>query len=189
MPMSRLAKALLPALPLVLVAAVPEIAGGPSYTADDKLVVPENYREWVFLSAGIDMNYSDTPGMTDGNMFDNVFVAPEAWQEFKRTGHWPDKTVFAREDRAGTTKGSINKHGLFQTEELKGLEFHVRDEQRFKGGWGFFIADSKSTATFVPYDRSCYGCHTTNGSVDSTFTQFYPIAKSIAVAAGTFRSE
>jgi hypothetical protein len=175
---------------LLLLAAAPATdAGGPHYTEDGKLVLPPDYREWVFLSAGLDMNYSDGPPMADEHMFDNVFVEAAIWHAFQRTGHWPDKTVFAREDRGGTGKGSINKNGQFQNDDLMGVEFHVHDEQRFKGGWGFFFSDGSSPAQFVPYDRDCYACHQAHGAVDSTFTQFYPTAKPVAVKAGTFREE
>ena len=49
---------------------------GPSYTTDGKLKYPVNYREWVFLSSGIDMSYSDRA--TGRSMFDNVFAEPSA---------------------------------------------------------------------------------------------------------------
>ena len=39
----------------------------------------------------------------------------------------------------------------------------------------------------IPYEAEYYACHKANGAVDTTFTQFYPIAKPIAVKAGTFR--
>src|SRR5215472_12893055 len=66
----------------------------PQYTSDGQLKMPENYREWVYLSTGIDMSYSPAAqtGM-DHHMFDNVFANPEAYATFKRTGTWPDKTM------------------------------------------------------------------------------------------------
>ena len=39
------------------VAAKP-VADGPQYTADGQIKFPANYREWVFLSSGLDMSYS-----------------------------------------------------------------------------------------------------------------------------------
>jgi hypothetical protein len=181
----RLALALVPAL--MLAAAPATDAGGPHYTADGKLVLPPDWREWVFLSASLDMNYVDGPPMPDAHMFDNVFVEAAAWHEFQRTGHWPDKTVFVKEDRGGTSKGSINKYGQFQNDDLMGVEFHVHDEGRFKGGWGFFFSDGAAPAELVPSDQACYACHEAHGAVDTTFTQFYPTAKPIAVRIGTFR--
>ena len=34
----------------------------PVYTADGKLMLPTNYREWVFLTSGLGMNYSTGAG-------------------------------------------------------------------------------------------------------------------------------
>ena len=79
------------------------------------------------------MSYTEAPAMPDASMFDNVFVDPAAWAAFKTSGHWPDKTVFVMENRGAHSKGSINKRGHYQTTELMGLEFHVRDDSRFKG--------------------------------------------------------
>jgi hypothetical protein len=159
---------------------------GPRYTAAGALDVPNDYREWVFLSSGLDMSYADKPGTMDQSLFDNVFVNPDAWVRFKQTGHWPDKTIFVMETRVASTKGSINKAGHFQTEERVGIEMHVRDAARFKGGWGFFATDGAQPAELLPETATCYGCHQTHGAVDTTFTQFYPTAKPIAVHAGTF---
>jgi hypothetical protein len=158
------------------------------YTAAGALVVPA-YRDWVFMSSGIDMSYTEKPAMEGESMFDNVFVDPKSWASFKQTGHWPDKTIFALEIRGAKNKGSINKLGHFQTEELMGLEFHVRDETRFKGGWGFFALTDDGTASLMPGSAPCYSCHLAHGAVDTTFTQFYPLAKPIAEKAGTFHSD
>ena len=157
----------------------------PSYTAAGDLTVPGDYREWVYMSSGIDMSYSKGPPMQGASMFDNVFVNPAAWQSFKLTGHWPDKTMFAMEARGAASHGSINRNGQFQTTELMGVEFHVRDDARFKGGWAFFVQDAGRTK-LVPTTADCYSCHAAHGAVDTTFTQFYPTAKTIALKAGTF---
>ncbi len=158
------------------------------YTPGGALKMPAEYREWVYLSSGLDMSYSDGPGMAE-HMFDNVFVDPDSWAAFKKTGHWPDKTIFAMETRGASTKGSINKQGHFQTGVLMGLEFHVRDESHFKGGWGFFAQDGAGPAALLPQSAPCYACHLAHGAVDTTFTQFYPTAKAIAVKAGTFQDQ
>ncbi len=171
---------------LLLLTAATNGSGDVRYTDSGALVVPA-YRDWVFMSSGIDMSYTEKPAMDNASVFDNVFVDPASWASFKQTGHWPDKTIFALEIRGAQNQGSINKLGHFQTEELMGLEFHVRDESRFKGGWGFFAAaDDGKTATLLPSSAPCYACHQAHGAVDTTFTQFYPTAKPIAEKAGNF---
>ena len=118
MTMSRWASCLAPLL--LLLAGASGDTEGPRYTADGLLVPPVNYREWVYLSSGLDMSYSDGAPMAGHSMFDNVFIDPAAWAAFKRTGHWPDRTIFVMEVRGAASKGSINKQGHYQTEELMG---------------------------------------------------------------------
>lgn len=149
------------------------------YTDSGALLVPA-YREWVFMSSGIDMSYTDKAVSNGASVFDNVFVDPASWASFKQTGRWPDKAVFALENRGARSKGSINRLGHFQTEKLMGLEFHVRDEARFKGRWAFFASNGDGTASLVPATASCYSCHLAHGTLQTTFTQFYPTAEAIA---------
>jgi hypothetical protein len=174
---------------LLMLTAASDGSFGPSYTSEGALAPPAEYREWVFLSSGLDMSYTEDPAMQGHSMFDNVFVDPTSWALFKRSGHWPDKTIFAMENRGASTKGSINKKGHYQTGDLMGVEFHVRDASRFKGGWGFFVSNGTVPATLLPGSAPCYACHQAHGAVDTTFTQFYPTAKPIAMKAGTYREE
>lgn len=171
---------------LALLSGAGNQESGPHYASDGSLILPTDYREWVFLSSGIDMSYSDTPSPPDKSQFDNVFVDPAAWAAFKTSGHWPDKTVFVMENRRADSKASINKQGHYQTTDLFGLEFHVRDASRFKGGWAFFASDGASAASLIPSEAVCYGCHQAHGALDTTFTQFYPTAKILAIKAHTY---
>ena len=157
----------------------------PTYTADGKLVFPANYREWIYLSSGIDMSYFQSRTAMDHSMFDTVFVNPEAYKSFLQTGTWPDKTMLVLEVRKAGTNASINKSGHFQTTELMGREVHVKDEVRFPGKWAFFGFDDKDTAKMVPKEAACYSCHEQHAAVDTTFVQFYPTLIDIAKQKGT----
>jgi hypothetical protein len=171
---------------LLLLMAASDQDGGPHYTSDGALIMPSDYREWVYLSTGLDMSYSDAPSNLGHSIFDNTFVDRISWQGFKVTGHWPDQTMLVLENRRATTVGSINKRGQYQTEDRMGVEVHVRDEKRFKGGWGFFVFRDDGPAQQVPYSADCYSCHLQHGALDTTFAQFYPTVKAIAQKAGTF---
>ncbi|WCT74506.1 cytochrome P460 family protein [Sphingomonas naphthae] len=92
--------------------------GTPAYTKGGRLIVPADYREWVFLSSGIDTSYTERPV----HQFDNVFAPRDAYRAFLKTGVWPDKTVLIVENRAVETKGSITRSGQFQTSGVIGLE-------------------------------------------------------------------
>lgn len=161
-------------------------ASGPEYTSDGQLKLPENYREWVYLSTGFDMSYSASAMQMDHHMFDNVFVNPEAYRSFQQTGTWPDKTMLMLENRMAEGKGSINQKGNFQSTDRMGVEVHVKDEARFPGKWAFFAFDDSKTATMIPTGATCYSCHAAHAAVDTTFVQFYPTLLPIAKSKGTF---
>ena len=151
--------------------------GEPVYDAAGKLLPPAGYREGVFLSSGIDMSYADgaAASTADHHVFDNTFAPRWAYDAFQKTGVWPDKTVLVLEVRAGASKGSINKRGAFQQGGVLGLEVHVKDAARFKGGWGFFdIPGGDKPGALIPYAAACYSCHVDHAAADTTFVQFYP---------------
>ena len=159
----------------------------PAYDKDGKMLPPVNYREWIYLTSGIGMNYDPkAAGTEDHSMFDNVFVNPEAYRSFLETGTWPDKTVIVLEAREARSKGSINQHGHFQAGGIMDLEVHVRDEARFPGKWAFFSFDAADkNGTLIPIAAPCYTCHTAHAAVDTTFVQFYPTLLPIAQKKGT----
>jgi hypothetical protein len=156
----------------------------PVYTADGKLVFPAKYREWIYLTTGLDMDYSPTVNLAEHSMFDNVFVNPEAYKAFVATGKWPDKTIFVLEGRVAGSKGSINKGGHYQTTDIMSRSIHLKDESR--GGWAFFGFDEPTTGNHIPAQAVCYSCHADHGAVDTTFVQFYPTLLEIARQKGTF---
>ena len=160
----------------------------PQFTSGGELKRPTDYREWVFLTAGLDMSYSSEQS-PDHHAFDNVLVNPRAYRSFLKTGTWPDGTILLIETRAGASKGSINKRGSFQTTEVMGLEAHVKDSRRFKGSWAFFSFDSASTAKMIPQSEPCYACHAAHAAVDTTFVQFYPTLIDTAKARGTLSAD
>jgi hypothetical protein len=162
-------------------------ATSPGYTQNGEMLPPANYREWIFLTSGIDMNYSPkAPDMPDHSVFDNVFVNPEAYRSFLESGTWPDKTVMVLEAREAHSKGSINERGHFQSGGAMGFEIHVKDEARFPGKWAFFSFDSSSSnGTLIPQGAPCYTCHTAHAAVDTTFVQFYPTLLPVATSKGT----
>ena len=160
-------------------------ASGPEYTADDQMKLPENYRQWTYLTTGFDMSYSPNAMDMGHHMFDNVFASPESYQSFLRTGTWPDKTVLVLEGRKAEGRGSINLKGNYQSTEIMGIEAHVKDEARFPGKWAFFIFGDAKTAKMVPTNMECYTCHSQHAAVDTTFVQFYPTLLPVAQSKGT----
>ena len=158
--------------------AMPQYAG-------KNLVRPEDYREWIFLSSGLGMNYNPSPGSHE--MFTNVFVPPWAYHQFLASGKWPDKSIFVVEDRGSESKGSINKAGHFQA-DLMGMGVEVKDESRFPEKWAYFNFGA-DTKTAEPNPKAaCWQCHEDHAAVEHTFVQFYPTLKPVAQKFGTYRA-
>jgi hypothetical protein len=153
---------------------------------DGKLVRPEGYRKWVYVSSGYGMSYSQSP--SDIQMFTNVFVAPAAYDYFVANGTWPDKTMFVLEVYGSTSRGSINKHGSYQT-ELSGLDVEVKDESRFSDKWAYFnfSETSKAASPVAPSRNDCWNCHEQSAAVEHSFVQFYPEMLKIARAKRTLK--
>jgi len=155
----------------------------PRYTNDGRLQFPEGYREWIYLSAGLGMTYNTAGG---GDQFTNVFVTPAAYREFLATGKWPDKTVFAVEERSSATKGSINKGGHYQGEYV-GLGVEVKDETRFPEKWAYFTFGTHGGTASARPKELCWQCHADHAAVEHSFVQFYPTLQPIARKFGTYK--
>lgn len=159
-------------------------ASVPQYTQDGKLMRPGNYREWIYLSSGLGMNYG--PAAHDAPEFTNVFVAPAAYKHYMASGAWPDKTMFVLEEYSASSHGSIVKQGQFQ-DALLGVEAEVKDESRFPEKWAYFgFGVDGKTASKIPQDH-CWSCHNQNAAVENSFVQFYPTLLKVAYQKGTIK--
>jgi hypothetical protein len=174
-------------LALASATAQPPQAPAPQPREAGLMAPPADYREWIYLSSGFDMSYAPAAAQSEHPEFDNVFVDPVAWRAFKATGHWPDGTKFVLELREATGADALLKAGRYQSDAVTGIEMHVRDDRRFEGGWAFFSFEGTAAAAPLPRSERCYACHEAHGAVDTTFTQFYPVAKAIARREGTYR--
>ena len=184
-----LAIAVIERAPRVSAFASPKPSANPEFTAEGKLVRPEGYRKWVFLSSGYGMSYSQGASSDqDHLMFTNVFVPPADYDYFLAHGTWPDKTMFVLEMYGSQSKGSINQHGHFQT-ELMGLDVEVKDALRFPDKWAYFgfDANEKSSSATSPGKNDCWKCHDQNAAVEHTFVQFYPALLSVAKEKKTIK--
>ncbi len=172
---------------LFCIALITATAGAIDYTRDARMVLPKDYREWVFISSGIGMSYLPGGGANANPSFENIFVNPEAYKDFLKTGTWPDKTVLILESRGSESQVSINKDGRVQS-KLLAISAHVKDASH--GGWAFysFGNGTQQEGTLLPKSADCYSCHQMNGAVDTTFVQFYPTLAEIAKAKGTFKA-
>jgi len=170
---------------LLLLAAEPADKGPkPHYDEKGQLLRPADYREWMFLSAGYGMNYSPAPGSHE--MFTNVFVQRWAYDEFLKSGRWPEQAMFVIDERDAASRSSINQRGHYQT-DLMGLAVEVKDSARNPDKWAYYGFDAEGkTAGAMPRGNACWSCHDAHAAVEHTFVQFYPTLKPVAKQFGTY---
>lgn len=169
----------------------------PEYNEQGALLRPEGFERWMVVGTSIGLSYSDSKAKDSDNpgQFHNVYMQPEAFDHYVRTGEFPEQTIFVVTNNPSTsTKGkdSLNRAGYFAAPST-GLEVAVRDSKRFPDVWAYFMfhdAESprsvetpsqktpfaRSRAAEMPYPRTaCYDCHAEHGAVDNVFTQFYSV--------------
>ncbi len=164
---------------------------GPKYVAGtDKLIRPENYREWIFIGSSLGLNYPAPGAPPQPDRFGNVFVNPSSYRAFMQTGKWPDKTAWVLEFRAVGTEAVANRTGRFQTGIVQ-FEVNVKDS-RFKDGWAYYVIP-EGQANVAPLSgdaaQRCIDCHTAHTAVERTFVQFYPTLFDVAKKIGTVKKD
>src|SRR5262249_3037063 len=154
---------------LVAAAATCVADPAPSFNASGELARPADYREWIYLTTGLDMFYGPVASAMrrdGGSVFSNVYVTPAADRDFMRSGKWPEKTMFILEARRAETAASIDNVGKSQG-PLLAIESAVKDTARFgknegSNGWGYFAFDGpgglKDSASALPTSAACYSC-------------------------------
>jgi len=159
------------------------LSSGPQWTAKGELILPSDFRRWVFIGAPL------TPhGLNGGKAgfpeFHNVYVQPEALQTYRKTGKWAEGTILLKELQL-TIKGTYpdgsrdeaSGRGFFPG-ALNGVDISVKDSKRFKAtnGWGFFNyghhAPPYAAKAAVQPAEACADCHKANGT-DMVFQKFY----------------
>ncbi len=165
----------------------PGNVAGPQFTTDGKLVRPEGYRRWVYVSSGLGMSYTQRAD-DKMQMFTNVFVNPNSYDYFLAHGTWPDKTIFVLELYGSTSQGSINKHGNYQ-KDFMGLDVEVKDEKQFADKWAYygFNSGEKAASATKPSKNVCWQCHEQSAAVEHSFVQFYPEILRVAREKGTIK--
>ena len=165
-------------------------SAGPVFEGKTTLLRPVNYREWIFVGSSRGLSYAQNPpaqtqapasGM--GEMYHNVYIKPESYREFAKTGKFPQGTVLAMELASNETKREPGLQGSYEKDFI-GLEVAVKDSSRFPdAGWAYFNFSNGMSATYrdkaepFPASAGCVSCHKQNAETDNVFTQFYPVLR------------
>jgi hypothetical protein len=155
----------------------------PQYDGAGQVLRPEGYRKWVFVGTSLGLRYMGEGGADQGpGSFHNVYIQPEAYDAFEKTGRFPEKTILAMEVySAGTKEPKSELTGGYYGDRLTGFSAAIKDKERFPEGWGYvsFMRDgSELLAKAEPFRKAqCFDCHAKHGATDNVFTQFYPLLR------------
>ena len=154
------------------------------FTADGKLKQPAGYREWIYVGTPLtpnDLNGGEAPFPE----FHVVYIDPESFAHYQKTGKFRDGTVMIKElISVGDHEASSGK-GYFM-KDFRGLEAAIKDSKRFKdepGHWAYFSFGHKlplKKETAKNGVAACNECHQTNAGQDFVFTQYYPVLRAAA---------
>jgi hypothetical protein len=155
----------------------PSTAVSPAYDAKGALLRPEGYRRWIFVGASLGLSYIEGAASDGPGTFHHVYLRPESYDAFRRTGRFADKTVLVLELHEAAQKVAPSRHGRFEGRRVA-LEAAVKDVARFPGGWAYFSFGDGSEPTATPHPRArCFDCHRQHAKSDNVFVQFYPVLR------------
>ena len=167
---------------LVGAAEQPESAvPGVEFTADGKLKRPVGYRKWVYVGTPVtpnDLNDGDAPFPE----FHAVYIDPESFAHYEKTGEFRDGTVMVKELIGVGVREATSGKGYFMG-EFRGLETSIKDSKRFKdepGNWAYFSFGHKyplKAEATRNTAASCNACHQTSAAKDFVFSQYYPVLR------------
>lgn len=152
------------------------------FNARGELVRPEGWREWIYVGTPLTPN-SLNPPEAPFPEFHSVYIDPQSWAHYKRTGTFREGTMMAKElVSIGSTQATSGK-GFFMGEPI-GFEIAYKSAERFPnepGNWAYFSFGHKPE----PYDETaakqpvaaCAACHRDSAAQDMVFTQYYPVLR------------
>ena len=150
---------------------------------DGELKRPSGYREWVYVGTPVTPNDMNN-GKAAFPEHHNVYIDPESWAHWKKTGEFRDGTIMMKELVSVGSKAAVSGAGYFQGEFI-GLEATIKSKDNFPdepGNWAYFsfsTPDHKSlteTAKAFPA-AACNACHAASAADDFVFTQYYPVLR------------
>lgn len=158
-----------------------------SFDKDGQLLQPQGYRHWPHVGTPL------TPNDMNGGQaafpeFHTVYINPEGYREYEKTGKFPEGTVLVKELISVGSKAATSGKGYFMGDFI-GLEVAVKDKARFPdepGHWAYFSFGHEyplqEQARAQPV-ANCSVCHGANADDDYVFTQYYPVLRAAKESA------
>ena len=150
---------------------------------DGQLERPTGYREWVYVGTPVTPN-----DLNDGKAafpeHHNVYIDPESWAHWKKTGEFREGTILMKELVSVGSKAAVSGNGYFQGDFI-GLEATIKSKKHFPdepGNWAYYSFSTPDHKTLATEARafpaaSCNGCHAGAAADDWVFTQYYPVLR------------
>ena len=150
------------------------------FNADGEMVRPAGWREWVFIGSPLTPNASNG-GEAAFPEFHTVYIDPESWEHWKKTGTFREGTMLAKELTLIGDRAATSGQGFFNG-DLQGFEISYKNNEMYPdqpGGWVYFSFGHQpepyaKTAAPLP-TATCAACHAAAAANDMVFTQYYPI--------------
>jgi len=151
-----------------------------TFTAGGELIRPAGWREWIFVGSPLTPN-SLNGGEASFPEFHSVYIDPESWAHWKKTGTFREGTMLAKELTLVGETAATSGIGFFNG-ELQGFEIAHKDSKRYSeetDGWAYYSfghqPEPYANTTAAMPTAACAACHTAAAADDMVFTQYYPI--------------
>ena len=144
---------------------------------------PTGFREWIYVGTPLTPNDMNN-GKASFPEFHTVYIDPESWEHWKKTGKFRDGTILIKEMTSVGSKAAVSGKGYFMGDFI-GLEATIKSKREFPdepGNWAYFSFTTedhrsvKKTANAQP-QANCNGCHEASAQDDFVFTQYYPVLR------------
>jgi hypothetical protein len=157
----------------------------PEYTAEGDLILPKNYRQWVFVGSPLTPNALNG-GKANFPEYHNVYIEPGSYELYKKTNTFPEGTIFFKElqlalpaENPDGSRTEPSGRGFFPG-PYNGADVTVKDTKRYadSDGWGYYNFnhhEPKAPTAKVRSKGECAFCHIASAKKDDVWTQFYPM--------------
>lgn len=169
----------------------------PQYTSNGNLARPKDFHTWVFVGSNLGLGYDKEvaantvreAARAQLGEYHNIYLKPDDYAAYVRTGTFPDKTVLVmdvyraqqRDAKGVVTAGSYNGQSL-------GIEVAVKNANRpdhKTTDWAYYDFADRSGGGNFPADKAaeedgdCYACHKAHAGFDNVWVQFYPVIRDV----------
>ena len=154
----------------------------PKFNAAGEMIRPAGWREWIFVGSPLTPNNLNN-GKAAFPEFHTVYIDPDSWAHWKKTGKFREGTMIAKELTLVGATAATSGRGFFNGEQ-QGFEISYKDSKRYPkepGGWVYFTfghqPEPYAKATAPQPAANCAACHVAAAADDMVFTQYYPILR------------